>query len=120
MSRTARTRPTSSASMPTATVEGSESRSGEEVARREIHSPLQWASGPRPGTGGSTRNSIRRGGRTVRRLIVLAALGTAALAGRVSGGDTRPASKADAPPRKVVVGTAIFSPSGSYFGLDAR
>src|SRR5688572_4443980 len=33
---------------------------------------------------------------------------------------TDPRSKADRPPRKVVVGTAIFRPYGAYPGLDER
>ena len=40
-----------------------------------------------------------------------------------SEGPTRPprgASKADGPPRKVVVGTAVFGPYGKYPGLDER
>lgn len=32
----------------------------------------------------------------------------------------RPASKADAPPRKVLVGTVIYGPYGKYPGLDER
>ena len=36
------------------------------------------------------------------------------------GEPSRPASKADRPPRKVVVGTVIFGPYGKYPGLEER
>lgn len=42
------------------------------------------------------------------------------LAQDVAESDRRVASRADTPPRKVLVGTAIFGPYGDYPGLDPR
>src|SRR5262249_51744646 len=65
------------------------------------------------------------GGDAMKRLVLLAVLSGGLVAPAVAGepgpdpraGDP---SKADRPPRKVVVGTVIFGPYGAYPGLDER
>jgi predicted amidohydrolase len=52
-------------------------------------------------------------------LSTLLAAGGSAAGGEPSA-PSRPTSKADRPPRKVVIGTVIFGPFGKYSGLDDR
>jgi len=58
------------------------------------------------------------------RLWVVGLSALLAAGGNAAGGEpsalSRPASKADRPPRKVVVGTVIFGPYGKYSTLDER
>lgn len=57
---------------------------------------------------------------TIGRVFVLIASLFAFAGGHARAGDAVIGPQAERPPRKVVVGTAIFRPGGAYPGLDAR
>lgn len=61
---------------------------------------------------------MRRSARLVAMVVGLVA--SVPVAESEAGDQARPRAKADRPPRKVVVGTALFGPSGTYPGLGER
>ena len=60
-----------------------------------------------------------------RRLVFVVGLSAILVSGGINAGDepsapARPPSRANLPPRKVVIGTVIFGPYGKYTGLQER
>ena len=60
-----------------------------------------------------------------RRLVFVVGLSAILVSGGINAGDepsapSRPPSRANLPPRKVVIGTVIFGPYGKYAGLQER